>query len=186
MEDCVKIEFSIYAEFLSRIVYSIFFELLLTFFPFIIVLRSSIASVSRITPVRFAQTQAISKAAIIDLQSRWEDLPATEQQDIVTKLQERQKLPWNELTKPEKQAAWYISYGEWGPRRPVHGKGDGSYIAKGVAVGLVFSIALFAGFRQFAAESPKTMTKEWQLKSDEYLKSKNANPWGGYSQVQSK
>lgn len=138
------------------------------------------------SPARFAQTQAISKAAIVDLPNRWEDLPASEQQDIVTKLTDRQKLPWKQMTETEKQAAWYISYGEWGPRRPVHAKGDGAYIAKGVVVGLVGSVALFALIRSFAGEPPKTMTKEWQLKSDEYLKSKNANPWGGYSQVQSK
>lgn len=150
------------------------------------VLRSSVSRVARVTPVRFAQTQALSKASIVDLPNRWEDLPATEQQDIVLKLAERQKLPWTELTNVEKQAAWYISYGAWGPRRPVHGKGDAAFIAKGVAAGLIASLLIFAGIRQLSGDPPKTMTKEWQLKSDEYLKSKNANPWGGYSQVQSK
>ncbi|CCD23403.1 cytochrome c oxidase subunit Vb NDAI_0B03690 [Naumovozyma dairenensis CBS 421] len=110
----------------------------------------------------------------------------TEQEELATKLAERQKLPWNQLTPNEKQAAWFISYGEWGPRRPIHGKGDVTYITKGVFIGLAVSLGLFAFIRQFAGEPPKTMTKEWQLKSDEYLKSKNANPWGGYSQVQSK
>ncbi|AET38788.1 cytochrome c oxidase subunit Va Ecym_3296 [Eremothecium cymbalariae DBVPG len=149
------------------------------------VLRS-FSAIARITPIRQVQSQAISKAAIIDLKSRWENLPAVEQNELVTKLSERQKLPWNELTQTEKQAAWYISYGEWGPRRPVHAKGDAASIAKGVFVGLLGSLALFALIRQAAAEPPKTMTKEWQLQSDEYLKSKDANPWGGYSQVQSK
>ncbi|GAV53590.1 hypothetical protein ZYGR_0AK00920, partial [Zygosaccharomyces rouxii] len=142
--------------------------------------------VSRVTPVRFAQTGTLSKASIMDLPNRWEAMPAPEQQEIVTKLTERQKLSWNQLTETEKQAAWYISYGEWGPRRPVHGKGDASYIAKGVAVGIVGSVGLFALMRLGAGDPPKTMNKSWQMKSDEYLKSKNANPWGGYSQVQSK
>lgn len=128
----------------------------------------------------------MSKASIVDLHSRWENLPSEEQNDIVSKLEVRQKLPWAELTDTEKQAAWYISYGEWGPRKPIYGKGDAAFIAKGVAIGLLTSVALFIFIRQFASEKPKTMTKEWQLKSDEYLKSKNANPWGGYSQVQSK
>lgn len=141
---------------------------------------------SRITSVRFAQTHALSNAAVMDLQSRWENMPSTEQQDIVSKLSERQKLPWAQLTEPEKQAVWYISYGEWGPRRPVLNKGDSSFIAKGVAAGLLFSVGLFAVIRMAGGQDAKTMNKEWQLKSDEYLKSKNANPWGGYSQVQSK
>lgn len=149
-------------------------------------LRSSFTKVARVTPIRFAQTQAISKATIVDLSSRWETLPAAEQNDIVAKLSERQKLPWTQLTETEKQASWYISYGEWGPRRPVLVKGDGAFIMKGIAIGLGISLTLFAVSRQFASADSKTMTKEWQLKSDEYLKSKNANPWGGYSQVQSK
>lgn len=150
---------------------------------------SSFSRVSRIAHsagLRLASTQALSKAAIGDLANRWESMPPAEQNDIVTKLSERQKLAWKDLSDSEKQAAWYISYGEWGPRRPVHAKGDGSYILKGVVVGLVFSFGLFAFSRQFAQDAPITMNKEWQLKSDEYLKSKNANPWGGYSQVQSK
>ncbi|CCK70451.1 cytochrome c oxidase subunit Vb KNAG_0E01890 [Huiozyma naganishii CBS 8797] len=150
-------------------------------------LRSSMnTAVRRVVPLRFAQTQAISRAAVTNIQERWEKMPATEQDDLVGKLTERQKLPWRELTQPEKQAAWYISYGEWGPRKPVLEKGDGSFIAKGVVVGMVVAVGFFAFIRQFAGEESKTMTKEWQLKSDEYLKSKNANPWGGYSQVQSK
>lgn len=142
--------------------------------------------VSRVTPARYAQTAALSKASIVDLPNRWEAMAAPQQQEIASQLAERQKLAWNQLTETEKQAAWYISYGEWGPRRPVHGKGDASYIAKGVAIGLVGSLGLFALIRLAAAEPPKTMNKSWQMKSDEYLKSKNANPWGGYSQVQSK
>lgn len=151
-------------------------------------LRNSISrgAVSRITPTRCAQIQAISKASINNLQDRWEKMDLTEQDDIVNKLQSRQKLPWSQLTNTEKQAAWYISYGAWGPRKPVLEKGDGVFIAKGVILGLVVSLATFATLRSFAGEDVKSMNKEWQLKSDEYLKSKNANPWGGYSQVQSK
>ncbi|GAV48679.1 hypothetical protein ZYGR_0N00830, partial [Zygosaccharomyces rouxii] len=140
----------------------------------------------RVTPARFAHTAALSKASIVDLPNRWEAMPAPEQHEIVSKLTERQKLSWAQLSETEKQAAWYISYGEWGPRRPVHGKGDASYIAKGVLVGMVASVGLFALLRMGAGDPPKTMNKSWQIKSDEYLKSKNANPWGGYSQVQSK
>ena len=70
--------------------------------------------------IRLASTQAISNATIMDINKRWETMPNTEQEELVAKLTERQKLPWKELTQNEKQAAWYISYGEWGPRRPVH------------------------------------------------------------------
>ncbi|CAI4064481.1 hypothetical protein SKDZ_09G0600 [Saccharomyces kudriavzevii ZP591] len=114
-------------------------------------------------------------------------MPNVEQKEIADNLMERQKLSWKNLNSNEMKAAWYISYGEWGPRRPVHGEGDVSFITKGVFLGLGISLGLFGLIRLLAnPEIPKTMNREWQLKSDEYLKSKNANPWGGYSQVQSK
>ncbi|CAL9730397.1 cytochrome c oxidase subunit 5A, mitochondrial [Monosporozyma unispora] len=148
--------------------------------------RISVNSALPTIPIRCAHVQAISKASIDNLQGRWEKMAIDEQEDIVTKLTERQKLPWKNLTNTEKQASWYISYGAWGPRKPVLEKGDGVFIAKGVILGLVVSFATFAFFRSMGGEDVKSMNKEWQMKSDEYLKSKNANPWGGYSQVQSK
>lgn len=151
-------------------------------------LRNSICriKVNQLAAKRFASVQAISKASITNLENRWEHMPATEKDDLVTKLTERQKLPWNQLTDSEKQAAWYISYGAWGPRRPVLTKSENYYVLKGVLLGLAIAFGSFAWIRQYGGEDVKSLNKEWQLKSDEYLKSKNANPWGGYSQVQSK
>lgn len=143
-------------------------------------------SARRLAHVAAKSAAPLSQASIAELPGRWESMPAAEQHSVVTRLAERQRQPWTELTPAEKQAAWYISYGAWGPRRPVHRKGDAAYITKGVVVGLGAAIGLFALVRMGAADPPKTMNKEWQLKSDEYLKSKNANPWTGYSQVQSK
>lgn len=150
-------------------------------------LRTSLTKGARLTGTRFVQTKALSKATLTDLPERWENMPNLEQKEIADNLTERQKLPWKTLNNEEIKAAWYISYGEWGLRRPVHGKGDVAFITKGVFLGLGISFGLFSLVRLLAnPETPKTMNREWQLKSDEYLKSKNANPWGGYSQVQSK
>lgn len=150
-------------------------------------LRISFSNVERIGGARFVQTKALSNAALADLPKRWENMPSLEQQDIADNLMERQKLPWKKLNSGEIKAAWHISYGEWGPRRAVHGGGDVEFITKGVFWGLGISLGLFSLIRLLAnPDPPKTMNREWQLKSDEYLKSKNANPWGGYSQVQSK
>lgn len=134
---------------------------------------------------RAASTHTISKASIVELEKRWEELPASDQAELVSKLAKRQESNWNELTAEEKKAAWYISYGAWGPRRPIHPKGEAGKIASGVAIGLGISFAIFLGIRSFAPAPPKTLTREWQEQSDEYLKSKNANPFSGYSQVQS-
>ncbi len=135
---------------------------------------------------RAASTHALSNAVVADLNGRWEELPSQDQQEIVSQLTERQKLNWKELTPAEKQATWYISYGEWGPRRPVHGKGDAGKILNGVLIGLGAALGIFLTIRANAPAAPKTLDRKWQEQSDEYLKSKNANPWSSYSQVQSK
>ncbi|ODQ64462.1 cytochrome c oxidase subunit IV, partial [Nadsonia fulvescens var. elongata DSM 6958] len=130
-------------------------------------------------------TAPISTPTLISIEKRWDHMSTVEQDDIVGQLAERQKGAWGELTLAEKQAAWYISYGAWGPRKPIHPEGEISKILMGVTAGVVATIVLFAGVRMFADEMPVTMSREWQEASDKILASHNANPFSNYSQVQS-
>lgn len=136
-----------------------------------------------------AQTRAasttITPASISNLQGRWEKLPESDKQDLITALAEKQKLPWSELTLEEKKAACYISFGTWGPRRPMETAEEQATIYKGVFGGVAIAAALFMIYYS-NRNIPKTMNKEWQEASDEYLASKKANPFSTYSQVQSK
>lgn len=146
-------------------------------------IRPARQSLVRATQVRHAH--AISTPTIINLESRWEKMTVEEQEDIISQLTERQKGPWNELTTNEKRAAWYISYGSWGPRKPIHPEGESTKIYLGVAgvvgvAGIVFSLC-----RYFSEGLGPTMNREWQEAADEILKENNANPFRGYSQVQS-
>lgn len=128
---------------------------------------------------------AISTPTIINLESRWEKMTSEEQEDIISQLAERQKGPWNELTLNEKRAAWYISYGTWGPRKPIHPEGEVTKIALGI-VGVLVGAGVVFGTARFLSEGLGiTMNKEWQEASDEILKENLANPFRGYSQVQS-
>ena len=108
-----------------------------------------------------------------------------EREDIVSQLAQRQKGSWKELTEAEKKAAWYISYGAWGPRKPIHPPGSGKMIFGGVFGVLAGAGVLYGLARYFSEGMPKTMSKEWQEASNEILKEKNANPLSGYDQVQS-
>ncbi|KAF5096284.1 hypothetical protein D0Z03_001652 [Geotrichum reessii] len=128
---------------------------------------------------------AISTPTIINLESRWEKMTSEEQEDIISQLAERQKGPWNELTLNEKRAAWYISYGSWGPRKVIHPEGEVQKIAFGVFGILAAASAVFGIARYFSEGLGITMNKEWQEASDEILKEKLSNPFRGYSQVQS-
>lgn len=149
------------------------------------VIKQSTASLRTTTQSRFASTVAITPASISNLPNRWEKLPESDKQDLIDALAEKQKLPWNQLSLEEKKAAWYISFGTWGPRRPMETAEEKATIYKGIFAGIALSTAIFLAY--YANRNvPKTMNKEWQEKSDEYLASKNANPFSTYSQVQSK
>lgn len=146
--------------------------------------RQSVSNITKIQSSRFAST-SITPAAISNLQGRWEKLPESDKQHLIDALAEKQKLPWNQLTLEEKKATWYISFGTWGPRKPMETPEETARIYKGIAIGFVLAVALFAGYYS-QRYVPKTMHREWQEQTDEYLASKNANPFSSYSQIQSK
>ncbi|RLV94597.1 Cytochrome c oxidase polypeptide 5A mitochondrial [Spathaspora sp. JA1] len=142
------------------------------------------------TAVRFNSTvsksapRALSNAYVGKLEQRWAQLAQQDQQALIQELKTRMELPWGELTAAEKKAAYYISFGSWGPRRPLYNPGDQSKIFWTVTGTVVASIVVFFGIKSLAPPPPLTNTREWQEASDEYLKSKNANPFTGYSQIQ--
>lgn len=140
---------------------------------------------SSISPVVVRQSHALSKPALTGIDRRWEAMSEEERNDIIEQLGERQKGPWSELTDYEKRAVWYISYGPWGPRRPVHGPGDSRKIFLGVLAIVGVAGAFFATAREVAPSPPKTMSREWQEATNEILASQNANPFTGYNQIQS-
>jgi hypothetical protein len=62
-----------------------------------------------------------------------------------------------------------MAFGPHGPRA-TDPPGTNAKIAWGVFIGLGVSFGLFAITRMFANPAPHTMTREWQEKSNEYLK----------------
>lgn len=132
-----------------------------------------------------ATSTPISTPTLRKLETRWEALPEDDKSEIITALAERQKVDWHDLTPLEKKAAWYISYGEWGPRRPIHAKGDAQRIVVGTLIGVAAAAAIFFGIRACMPEQPKTMSAEWQQASTEELESINAEPFTGPNMVQS-
>ncbi|PRT52588.1 Cytochrome c oxidase polypeptide 5B, mitochondrial [Wickerhamiella sorbophila] len=137
--------------------------------------------------IRLASTVAtpISNPTLRGLETRWETMTEGEREDVVAQLAERQRADWKELTPLEKRAAWYVSYGEWGPRRPVHPKGTPIQIFWGALLGIGAAAALFIGYRAIAPPLPKSMAQEWQQASNDMLASHNAEPFQGHNQIQS-
>jgi cytochrome c oxidase subunit 4 len=65
--------------------------------------------------------------------------------------------------------AYWIAFGPHGPRADAP-PGESAYVLKYTIISLIAAGALFAGVRSFAKPPPKTMTKEWQEATNEYLK----------------
>jgi hypothetical protein len=65
--------------------------------------------------------------------------------------------------------AYWIAFGPHGPRS-VPPPGEGKKVALYTAIGLGISFAIFGVMRAFARPAPKTMTREWQEATNEYLK----------------
>lgn len=147
-------------------------------------LRSLAVGLQSVRMQSSVASRPLSNAYVGQLEKRWESLPKEDQSALIDELKVRQELPWKQLTTEEKKAAYYISFGEWGPRRPLKTPKQKQQVFWGTIGGLVAGVGLFALMRSFAQPGPETLNRAWQEKSDEYLKSKNANPFTGYSQVQ--
>lgn len=122
-----------------------------------IMLRRTLASARLAVPKRSAHT--ISTPTLINLDKRWESMSPDEQADIQSQLAKRQEGPWSELTPVEKQAAYFVAFGEHGPRSNVHPPGFQYKVLLGTVLGLVASSALFYAIRTSASLPPRTMTK---------------------------
>ncbi|KAI1615345.1 cytochrome c oxidase subunit IV [Exophiala viscosa] len=123
---------------------------------------------------------AISNPTLAGIEKRWEGMPPQEQAELWMQLRDRMKVDWHEMTLQEKKAAWWIAFGPHGPRA-ADPPGEWTRVWLYTAVGVAISVALFMTIHAFARPPPRTMTKEWQEATNEYLKSEKSNPIYGIS-----
>jgi len=107
-------------------------------------------------------------------------MPPQEQAKLWEQLRDRMRVDWNEMTLQEKKAAWWIAFGPHGPRAE-DPPGEWSKIMWYTTIGVAISGALFFTIHSFARPPPRTMTKEWQEATNEYLKKERINPIYGIS-----
>ncbi|EXJ93703.1 cytochrome c oxidase subunit 4 [Capronia coronata CBS 617.96] len=123
---------------------------------------------------------AISNPTLAGIEKRWEAMPPQEQAELWMQLRDRMKVDWHEMTLQEKKAAWWIAFGPHGPRAETP-PGEWTKVWIYTATGVGIAAALFFGIHAFARPPPRTMTKEWQEATNEYLKSERSNPIYGIS-----
>jgi cytochrome c oxidase subunit 4 len=73
------------------------------------------------------------------------------------------------LLTQKNKTAYYIAFGEHGPRS-ISPPGEGWKVAAYTAIGVGVSFAVFVAIRMFAGPAPSTMNKEYQEATNEYLK----------------
>lgn len=66
-------------------------------------------------------------------------------------------------------SAWWIAFGPHGPRAEAP-PGEWARVWLYTGIGVAVSAALFLLVHSFARPPPRTMTKEWQEATNEYLK----------------
>lgn len=107
-------------------------------------------------------------------------MPPPEQAELWVELRERMKVDWHELTLQEKKAAYWISFGPHGPRAGSP-PGETRQVITIVVAALAASTVIFFGVHSLSRPPPRTMTKEWQEATNEYLKKERINPIYGES-----
>ncbi|KAK9478960.1 cytochrome c oxidase subunit IV-domain-containing protein [Lipomyces japonicus] len=121
--------------------------------------NSSIAAAATTTP---EVGNPIATPLLVDLPTRWEKLPTDEQVDLSLKIWARQQGPWTDLSLEEKRASFYISYGPWGPRKPLQEPYDNYRIFAGTVLGIAAAFGIFAIARQFGGANNFEAQKRYE------------------------
>ncbi|KAI9823119.1 MAG: Cytochrome c oxidase subunit 5A [Phylliscum demangeonii] len=127
-----------------------------------------------------AHAHAISNPTLANIEKRWETMRPEEQADLWMALRDRMKVDWHELTWQEKKAGYWVAFGPHGPRA-VPPPGEGWRVFWGTMAGLGISVIIFVAIRMFAKPLPRTMTREWQEATNEYLKEQKVEPITGFA-----
>ncbi|KAK3111886.1 Cytochrome c oxidase subunit 5B, mitochondrial [Teratosphaeriaceae sp. CCFEE 6253] len=121
---------------------------------------------------------AISNPTLANIEKRWEAMPPQEQADLWMALRDRMKEDWTALTVQEKKAAYWIAFGPHGPRAlPPPGENWKIFRLTMYAIGV--SGVLFSLVKYFSRGPPRTMTKEYQEATNEYMKENRIEPITG-------
>ncbi|KAI9713673.1 MAG: Cytochrome c oxidase subunit 5A [Chrysothrix sp. TS-e1954] len=131
-------------------------------------------------PILRNSTHAISNPTLANIEKRWPEMPPQEQAELWMALRDRMTNDWHTLTMQEKKTAYWIAFGPHGPR--AQDPPDKNWqIFKWTSIYILASCAVFVVIRYFARTPPKTMTKEWQEMTNEYLKAQRSEAITGVS-----
>lgn len=87
------------------------------------------------------QRYRLQKSPVIpsvqSIEKRWSTMDAGKQDDVIAYLEDKMRGNWNDMTLDEKKAAFYIWYGNWGPRSSKPTDMADVYLYFGGSIGLI-------------------------------------------------
>ncbi|MBW0488586.1 hypothetical protein O181_028301 [Austropuccinia psidii MF-1] len=132
-------------------------------------------------PTSQAASNSTPLPSIRNIEAAWKEMTAQEQEAVFHHLESLQKKDWTQLSLDEKRASYFVSFGNHGPREPLHPPGSGIKLLVGIAGCVSAAVALLALNKTFAIQSPRTMNKEWQEAATERAKEQKMDPFTGAS-----
>lgn len=81
------------------------------------------------------------------IEAAWPKLSREEQYSFYKQLEEVQRKNWKELTRDEMRGAYYVAYGEHGPRKNLSPPGTGMKVFLGTVLGVSLGLAIFFSIR---------------------------------------
>lgn len=179
--------------------------------PAALVLRGASTSASRpvaVSPSAARSVDPLGPQLLSGIEERWEEIHPQEQAEVWMNLRDRMKGNWKELSASERKAgetshhiypnflfpslseiqvsltlgfiAYWVSFGPHGPRTlPPPGEWKKVLAYTLSAIGLTW--ILFLSRELGARPAPKTMTPEWQAKTNERLQAQRTEPITGIS-----
>ncbi|CAO1622373.1 unnamed protein product [Parajaminaea phylloscopi] len=129
-----------------------------------------------------APDQKVALADVVpNIEARWASMSKVEQYAVYRQLEEVQRKDWKDLSLDEKKAAYFVSFGPHGPRKPVTQPGQAVRTLAAVSFLIGATGVVFYAMRQYGGAPVKTMTKEWQEQSNQRSLDEKINPISGIS-----
>ncbi|KAK9763229.1 Cytochrome c oxidase subunit 5B, mitochondrial [Basidiobolus ranarum] len=120
-----------------------------------------------------------STPALANIRDSWKTMAQEEKIKLYNQILEAQQGNWKALSLEQQKAAYWISFGPHGLRKPPLEKGDGMKVLAGVVAVVAVSAGLFQLIRKAGQPTPHTFTKEWQEATNERMKEQKSNPISG-------
>ena len=94
-------------------------------------------------------SSSLSTIPLNNLDASWFKLNNEERQQVYSSLVEKQKLDWKTLSIDEKRAAYFVSFGPHGPRKPIVEEGYNTKVFLGVLAAIAAAGGIYYTARTY-------------------------------------